>query len=152
IEASKIDVEVFGLDRPVSEERIFHAGAQRPAKPGRGVRAVESAGVGGRLDVAERGAAGDVGQEAVKRVAETAASGAEPGVLGRGLRAREEAAAIGAALDARQREVALDAVNEGAELPVVAQRHTVIEPLRADAGAERRPARAAETVAEHTTK
>ena len=75
----QVGVEIFDLRRPVVHEGVFEAAAQHPAELRLG-GAAEAQRVG--LDVAERGAGGEVGQEAVEGVADAAARGAEPGVLG----------------------------------------------------------------------
>src|SRR5207247_1347199 len=138
IELAEIDVEIFELGRPVADEGVFDAKAGGPA----GLRL---AGAGEawrrRLDVAERAARGDVGQEAVERVADAAAQGGEPAELGL---AAERAIEHGRALDVGPVVIAFDAEHPGAGLDVVAggeagQRAGDVE--RAGVGRRRVPAR-----------
>src|SRR6185437_7889219 len=78
----------------------------------------------GALDVAERGATGDVGQEAVEGVADAAATGAQPAVLGRaagGAAGAADSAAGRRSVDPAGVDVAFQAEDEVAGLPVVAE-------------------------------
>ena len=79
VELAEVDVEIFGL------------GVQLPAmansRPPPTVQPTLVSLIAGEArlagaDVAERGTAGDVGHEPVEGVADAAADGAEPGVLG----------------------------------------------------------------------
>src|SRR5204862_1109033 len=75
----KIDMEIFELRSPVAGQCGFDAGAGAPA--GIGVVDAGEAGLAG-LNVADRKAAGDIRHHAVPGVAEAAAHGAKPVVLG----------------------------------------------------------------------
>ena len=81
-------MEIFELGAPVVVDAVFQAGAGGPADIGVGGRA----GRLHRLDVAVGDAAGDIGQPAIKRVADPRACGADPTLLGLAL-----AAAVGEA-------------------------------------------------------
>src|SRR5262249_28804302 len=77
VEVAEIDVKIFGLQAHIADDADFEAGADGPA--GVGDAAARKAGEGrGGVDVADRGPAGDVGQEAVEGVAEPPAHGGEP--------------------------------------------------------------------------
>src|SRR5262249_32853593 len=71
------------------------------------------------LDVAECNTAGDIGQDAVEAVAETPAHGSEPAVGGP---AAQRAKHVGLAVDVGPVQIALDADDPGAALPVVTDR------------------------------
>lgn len=118
---AEVDVKIFDLRRPVVEEGPFDAGARRPADVGLVDR---SAVRRGALDVAECGATGDVGQEAVEGVADAAAAGAQPTVLGRAARGAAGGAGSAAgrrSVDPAGIDVTFQAEDEVAGLPVVAE-------------------------------
>src|SRR5262249_55082159 len=75
IEFAEIDIEIFGLDRPVRREGIFSAGANGPAELG---RVVGANGRHARLDIAVSGAGRDIGQEAVDAVTSAKPRRTEP--------------------------------------------------------------------------
>src|SRR5581483_1133770 len=109
IEAAEIDVEVLGLGAEIIGDRVFDAAAERPAGT-RVARTGEARHVG--LDFAEGCAPGHVRHEAIERVAEATAHGAEPGIL------RFAAAERGAA-DVRPTNVAFEAEHGLADLIIV---------------------------------
>ena len=109
--------EIFGLCRPVADQRKLDARADRSAGIG-GVAAAESR--CGSADVAERGTAGDEGHEPAGRIAEAPAHGREPRILGL---ATERAGGIGgAAVDIGPVDIAFDAENRTVSLIVVTDR------------------------------
>src|SRR5262249_34566071 len=66
---AEIDVEIFDLGRPSTQEGVFEADAGRPAKLGFGLsRAARDR----HLDVAERCATSDVRQPAIEGIADAA--------------------------------------------------------------------------------
>src|SRR5262245_12149965 len=77
-DVAEIDIEVLELGGPVAGERAFDTRADGPSDVG--LARAPDAGLR-RLHFAERNAAGHVRHPAVKRPAEAAAAGAEPGVL-----------------------------------------------------------------------
>ena len=100
----------------------------------------------GRLDVAVGAAGREVRQPAIEGIADPAAEGGKPAA--RGFASRCSGGAVDAALDARPVEVAFDAVDDRADLVVVAKRAADQCTLRLDAGPGReRPIRGAEAVA-----
>src|SRR5579864_6885810 len=115
VELAEVDKQIFGLGAPVLGERELDAAAGRPAGIG-GVGADEARGRG--ADIAERGAGGDEGHDAVRGIAEPAAHGGEPVVAG--LAAEWTGHRIGGAVDVGPVDVALDADDALAELIVVA--------------------------------
>ncbi len=114
IEVAEIDVEIFGLQAPwLLTANSTPAPAVQPA-----LVSSETLTPGeSRLHVADREAAGDVGQEAIEGVAGARACSAEPVIAG--LAARR-AAVERAAVDVGPIEVALDAEHPRSGLPVVA--------------------------------
>src|SRR5450759_5550911 len=114
-------MEIFELGAPVAVDAVFQADAGGPTDIGVGGRA-------GRLhclDIAVGDAASDIGQPAIKRIADPCARGADPALLGLTL-----AAAVGgtdathtgsAALDAHPVGVSFNAEHNSAGLPVVAK-------------------------------
>src|SRR6185312_2956903 len=121
-DVAEIGVEVFELRRPVRHERPFDAGAGDPAELG----LVDAAAIlRRRLDVADRRAARDVGQEAIPGVADAAAAGGQPGVLGLAAIAgagRTRAAARARAVGPACVDIALETEHEVAGLHVVTER------------------------------
>src|SRR5450759_1252167 len=114
-------MEIFELGAPVAVDAVFQADAGGPTDIGVGGRA----GRLHRLDVTVGDAAGDIGQPAIKRVADPCARRADPALLGLAL-----AAAIGgtdapragsAALDAHPVGISFDAEHDGTGLPIVAE-------------------------------
>src|SRR5580704_4273084 len=114
IQLAEVDVEIFGLGGPVAGDGEFEARTHRPAGIG-GVGAGEAR--GRSADIAERGAAGDEGHEAVGGVTEPAAHGREPMVAGL---AAERAEGVGGAVAVGPVDVAFEADDALAELIVVA--------------------------------
>src|ERR1035437_591441 len=76
---AEIDIEIFDLRGPRTGDRSLEAAAESPANPGVAHASETNRGC---LDVAEGGAAGDEGHEAIERVADPAARSAQPGVAG----------------------------------------------------------------------
>src|SRR6185437_8168948 len=113
--AAQIDVEIFGLDAPRAGDAVFEAAAEGPADFGI-ARPADAGDVG--LDVAERGAAGHVRQEAAERVAEPPARGAQPVVA----RLTRRSGAGRAAADVAPVDVAFEAEHGLVHLPVIAER------------------------------
>src|SRR4029077_13114067 len=75
----KVDKKVFRLGAPIAAERDLDAGADGPA----GLNRAADWAVGKvRPDIAEGGAGGGEHEVPIKRIADAAARGAEPGVSG----------------------------------------------------------------------
>src|SRR5581483_9989642 len=117
---AQIGVEIFDLGRPRTADGEFENRAQSPANPG---RRTDGASSRRKLLIAERGAAGDVGQEAIEGVADAATSSAEPAVLGLAEPAGTSGKAA-AALDVRPVQISLETPHPSAGLEVVANRAT----------------------------
>src|SRR6266568_2559664 len=140
IEATEIDIEILDLGRPVGRERGFQPGADRPT-------AIVAAGLGEArnrsLDVAERGAAGDIRHETIRGVAEPPAHGCQPRV------ARLAAGwtqICSRTVDPRPIDIAFDAGDHLTELIIVAG-GAADEPAAHIAAAGRIPVRTAEAAA-----
>src|SRR5262249_55600012 len=103
IDVAKVDVEVFGLCGPGSEQSDLESGADRPTEIG-----VILADVAWRVraDIADGHAAGRIGHEAVESVADAAAHGGKPGVAGLAARRAERK---GMALDVGPVDIAFEA-------------------------------------------
>ena len=113
---AEVDVEIFGLRRPVAGDGELETAADGPADVGFLIAA--EAGLAG-ADVAEGGTTCDVGHEPVEGVADATADGAEPGVLGLA-QCRQAACEVGRAVDIGPVEVAFEAEHPVGDLPIVA--------------------------------
>src|SRR3974390_1569617 len=110
---AEIGVEVFDLGGERTGDCGFDPRAAGPA----GLPLGRAAEYGRGLQIADSETAGDVGQQAVERVADAAADGAEPVVLEL---ATSRAVRGGRALHAAPVDVAFEPAHDAVSLPVVA--------------------------------